>query len=112
MEAKAYRRCFTTGNKEILQVEGEVPWAWCLWLQRTWSETAALWLPPLPRQRTPRPKPRVTWIQKVGETQTTHTNTASNTPRAAAANANWEGTRERERFYLQLGQTEIGHGQS
>ena len=58
---------------------------------------AALQLPPLSGQRTPRPDPGVTCILKVGEIQAIHTHRVSSPPIAAVANANWNNARERER---------------
>ena len=73
---------------------------------------AALQLPPLSGQRTPRPDPGVTCILKVGEIQAIHTHRVSSPPIAAVANANWNNAREREGFHLHLGQAKgVGCGQ-
>ena len=83
------------GGKEILYVEREISLLWCLRPRRAWSEITALWLPPLPGQRTPRPGQGATWIHEVRDIQAAHTNSEKHTHSCSSKHQLGECQRER-----------------
>ena len=63
------------------------------------------------REGNPQTWAGVTWIHKVGRSRLL-THTVSSTPIALVENANWESARERDGYYLLLGQAkEAGYCQ-
>ena len=98
------------GGKEILQVKGEIPCAWCLQLHKACLEIIALQLPTLPEDpHTPAGRDLDTQSWGI---QATHTHSKQYTHSCRGKCQPGEFQRERKGFYLHLGGAEeVDHGQ-